>query len=87
MVEALADGEKCVCELHALVGSDMSTVSRHLAVMRNAGIVVSRKNGQQIHYRLSCECIKDFLEEINRLCFDQFEREVQRMHGTVGSGR
>ncbi len=81
MVESLVNGDKCVCELQALVGSDMSTVSRHLAVMRNAGIVLSRKNGQQIHYRLSCECIKDFLEEINRLCFDQFEREVKRLRG------
>lgn len=81
MIEALVDGERCVCELQPLVGSDMSTVSRHLSVMKNAGIVVSRKQGQQIHYRLSCECIKDFLNEINRLCFDQFEREVERMRG------
>ena len=34
MVEALADGELCVCELQKLVGSDMSTVSKHLSVLK-----------------------------------------------------
>ncbi len=61
MVEALADGELCVCELQALVGSDMSTVSKHLAVLRNAGIVSDRKEGLQVYYRLCCPCILDFL--------------------------
>ncbi|MBN1268906.1 MAG: winged helix-turn-helix transcriptional regulator [Kiritimatiellae bacterium] len=39
MVEELAGGEKCVCELQAAVGADISTVSKHLAVMKRAGLV------------------------------------------------
>ena len=61
MVEALVDGELCVCELQALVGSDMSTVSKHLSVLRSAGIVADRKVGLQVYYRLCCPCILDFL--------------------------
>ena len=60
MVDALADGEKCVCELRELVGSDMSTVSKHLAVMREAGIVDDRKEGLQVFYSLRVPCIMNF---------------------------
>jgi ArsR family transcriptional regulator len=45
-------GERCVCELTKLVGSDMSTVSRHLGVLRVAGLVTSEKRGLQVFYRL-----------------------------------
>jgi DNA-binding transcriptional ArsR family regulator len=61
MVDALVDGEKCVCELRELVGSDMSTVSKHLALMKEAGIVDDRKLGQQVFYSLRCPCIVSFL--------------------------
>jgi ArsR family transcriptional regulator len=60
MVDALVDGEMCVCELRELVGSDMSTISKHLTLMREAGIVVDRKVGQQVFYSLRCPCIISF---------------------------
>ena len=60
MVDALTDGEKCVCVLRELVGSDMSTVSKHLTLMREAGIVVDRKVGQQVFYSLRVPCIVSF---------------------------
>lgn len=61
MVEALRDGEKCVCDLQALVGADMSTISRHLSVLREAGIVDSEKRGTSIYYRLALPCLGQFL--------------------------
>lgn len=60
MVDALVEGEKCVCELTELVGSDMSTVSKHLTLMKEAGIVEDRKVGQQVFYSLRCPCIVSF---------------------------
>lgn len=60
MIDALVDGEKCVCELRELVGSDMSTVSKHLALMKEAGIVVDHKVGQQVFYSLRVPCIMNF---------------------------
>lgn len=62
MVDALRGGEKCVCELRELVGDDMSTISRHLAVLREAGVVTSEKRGTSIYYRLKLDCLDKFLE-------------------------
>ena len=61
MVDALRDGEKCVCDLQALVGDDMSTISKHLAVLRDAGVVTRRKQGVNIYYSLALCCLDQFL--------------------------
>ena len=66
IAEALMEGEMCVCDLKELVGADMSTVSKHLSVMRQAGVLVSDKRGLNIYYRLACDCLGDFLR-----CLDQ----------------
>lgn len=60
MLEALESGEKCVCELQELVGSDMSTVSKHLSMMRAAGLVVDEKRGLKAFYRLRVPCVRSF---------------------------
>ncbi len=56
------NGERCVCELTDMIGVDMSTVSRHLAMLKNAGIIVDEKRGAQVYYRLRVRCVLDFLE-------------------------
>ena len=60
MIDALSKGERCVCELQELVGSDMSTVSKHLTVLKKAGIVDDRKVGLWVYYRLKVPCILNF---------------------------
>ena len=60
IVDELASGERCVCELTAMVGADISTVSRHLAVLREAGIIEDEKRGQQVFYRLKMKCVTGF---------------------------
>lgn len=60
MIDALAEGEKCVSELQHIVGSDMSTISKHLSVLRNAGLVADRKEGLQVFYSLRVPCIMNF---------------------------
>ena len=57
IVDALGEGEKCVCELQELVGSAMPTVSRHLEKMKSAGIVAGRRDGNRIYYRLLVPCL------------------------------
>ena len=61
MLHALADGEKCVCDLREIVGADVSTVSKHLLVMKRAGLVADRKDGLWVHYRLRVPCVLDFM--------------------------
>ncbi len=60
MVEAIEKGEKCVCDLQALVGSDMSTVSKHLSVLKRAGLVACEKRGLQVFYTLLSPCVMSF---------------------------
>jgi ArsR family transcriptional regulator len=60
MLEAVATGQKCVGELQSIVGSDLSTVSRHLGVLKNAGILSDRKQGAQVLYSLRVPCVLNF---------------------------
>jgi ArsR family transcriptional regulator len=61
MVEELGKGERCVCELVALVGCDFSTVSKHLAVLKQACIVEVEKRGLMVFYRLKVPCVLNFM--------------------------
>jgi DNA-binding transcriptional ArsR family regulator len=60
MVDLLGDGERCVCELVEAVGLGWSSVSRHLAVLKAAGVVEDEKRGLQVFYRLSLPCVASF---------------------------
>jgi DNA-binding transcriptional ArsR family regulator len=60
IVDELSKGEKCVCELTAMIGSEMPTVSRHLSVLKNAGIITDDKRGTQVFYRLVIPCVMNF---------------------------
>lgn len=60
ILNSLKKKELCVCELRDLVGDDISTVSRHLLVLRNAGLVAARREGNRLYYRLACPCVLDF---------------------------
>ena len=57
IVERLAEGELCVCDLTSLIGVDISTVSKHLSLLKQAGIVSDEKRGLQVFYRLRVPCI------------------------------
>ena len=49
----LTSGEVCVCHLHESLKLPQPTVSRHLAYLRRAGLVESRKDGLWVHYRVT----------------------------------
>jgi DNA-binding transcriptional ArsR family regulator len=57
MVDELSKSERCVCELAEMVGADMSTVSKHLSLLRQSGIVEDEKRGAQVFYRLRTPCV------------------------------
>jgi ArsR family transcriptional regulator len=62
IVEKLADGEQCVCVLLEMFDIDMSTLSRHLSVLKNAGIVSDERRGKNIFYSLEFPCIVRLFE-------------------------
>ncbi|MHB1380892.1 MAG: ArsR/SmtB family transcription factor [Thermoleophilia bacterium] len=55
IIALLLDGELCVCELMAILGLPQSTVSRHLAYLKNSGLVDDRRAGKWMHYRLAAD--------------------------------
>jgi ArsR family transcriptional regulator len=61
IIEELSKKERCVGELTEMIGSDASTVSKHLSVLKNAGLVSDEKRGNSIYYTLRCSCIMDFI--------------------------
>jgi len=60
MVDELSNGERCVCELTEMVGDDISTISKHLSVLKSAGIVTDEKRGTQVFYTLRVPCVLNF---------------------------
>jgi len=61
IVDELKRQERCVNELTQMIGADVSTVSKHLSVLKGAGIVQIDKRGTQIYYQLKVPCILDFM--------------------------
>ncbi|NLD91519.1 MAG: winged helix-turn-helix transcriptional regulator [Fibrobacter sp.] len=61
IIKVLSEREHCVCELTELAGVDMSTVSKHLSVLKSAGIVAIDKRGLMVFYRLVMPCTVNFM--------------------------
>ena len=78
-VEALASGERCVCELKELVNVDFSTVSKHLAVLKNAGIVEDEKRGLQVFYSLRVPCVLNFMSCIETVIRTTVQIELESL--------
>ena len=57
IVEQLSKGDRCVCELNALADIDQSNISRHLAMLKKAGIVSERRDGMRVFHHLETPCI------------------------------
>jgi len=61
IIDELHKQERCVGELTEMIGADTSTVSKHLSVLKNAGLVADEKRGNAIFYTLRCPCIMGFM--------------------------
>lgn len=82
MVDELSRGERCVCELTEMVGADMSTVSKHLSVLKSAGIVADEKRGMQVYYRLKTPCILRFFDCVSEVMTEN-SRELIRLTASL----
>lgn len=68
MIETMHEsGEICVQDLVEMVGSDQSTVSKHLGLLKLAGLVEHRKEGQRSFYRLARPSVAELLECVERI--------------------
>ncbi len=67
MVVSLSKGEKCVCDMAAEVGLDMSTTSRHLVQLRQVGLLQDERRGNMVFYTLKANCLPSFLDCLDGL--------------------
>jgi ArsR family transcriptional regulator len=70
IVDELSHGERCVCALRDMIGVEMPTVSRHLGVLKSAGILEDEKRGLQVFYRLRVPCVLNFFK-----CVEAVQRD------------
>lgn len=77
ILETLADGERCVQSLQQIVGTDISTISKHLNQLRTAGIVTSEKRGLKVYYRLKTDCLLKFFRCIDDLIEDNIKEQTK----------
>jgi DNA-binding transcriptional ArsR family regulator len=62
IIQFLAKEEKCVCDIVDYVGTSQSNISKHLSIMKMAGILSDRKEGLSVHYRLNMPCALNFFK-------------------------
>jgi ArsR family transcriptional regulator len=67
ILQLLAEGERCVCEIQPAVRGEQSNVSKHLAFLRSRGLVVADRRGMRVFYRLADRQILAVLREAERL--------------------
>lgn len=62
IIEMLEDSPRCVGELTEAIGADITTVSKHLSVMKRAGLVRDKKHGTYSEYSLVCDCVTHMID-------------------------
>ncbi len=67
IIEEIAQKPACVCELKERIGADTSTVSKHLSILRQAGLVDIEKKGTMVYYSLSCACVQSCIQSLTPL--------------------
>ena len=75
IVDMLKDGETTFAEINKRFWSDKSTTSKHLLVLKDAGILSSRKAGMDTIYRLETPCVIDFFDCVTRVIENNVKRQ------------
>lgn len=77
IVDELSRQEKCVSELTALIGADTSTVSKHLTILKKAGILKDDKRGTEVYYSLRCPCIMNFFQCVESVIRENAQEQLE----------
>ena len=77
ITEQLASGEMCVCEFADVIQADFSTISKHLSVLKQAGVVADEKRGKQVYYSLKFPCLLKFTDCIESVIKVQAQAQAE----------
>ena len=80
IVEELSQGRRCVCELTEMIGADASTVSKHLSILKNSGLVKDEKIGTSVYYELLTPCILNFFGCVEKVMQSNAERHIELLN-------
>ena len=85
----LEAGELCVCDLVDTLSLSQSVVSRHLAYLRNNGLVSTRREGVWIHYRITEHCCDPLFEyiRISGQRNSEMKRDLRQLKSLVRQGK
>jgi DNA-binding transcriptional ArsR family regulator len=67
ILQAIGEGEACVCHLETMLGQRQAYISQHLMALRQAGVVVSRREGRNVFYRLANPEVLSLIEQAGKL--------------------
>jgi len=68
IVERLLTGERCVCDMAELLSAGQSRLSFHLKTLKDAGLVVDRREGRWVYYSLDPGTLAELREVLGELC-------------------
>jgi DNA-binding transcriptional ArsR family regulator len=85
IVSKLEERPYCVCDITMLVGADTSTISKHLSVLKAAGLVTNEKEGTSVYYSLGCGCTDELLAAAEAVFRENLERFRRVVDGGPGS--
>ncbi len=77
IVDELSRRERCVRDLTDMVGADISTVSKHLSILKEAGIIVDDKRGTQVFYSLVVPCVLNFFDCVESVIRSRAQAQIQ----------
>ena len=91
ILNLLLHGELCVCDIHYVLETSQPNVSRHLAYLKNSGLVVDRRDGYRIFYRLAEPRLspkKRLFEVLQAACKDeeQLQADTGRLKQAIENG-
>jgi DNA-binding transcriptional ArsR family regulator len=79
ILELLKDGERCVCEIFPAISQEQANVSKHLSILKQVGILESRKEGLRILYRIKTPEILNLLSGVSKLLKAQAQEQHKLM--------
>jgi ArsR family transcriptional regulator len=91
IVNLLLHGELCVCDIQYVLENSQPNVSRHLAYLKNSGIVLDRRDGYRVFYRIANpresnrKVLFDFLRQIFK-DEDRLDQDTKRLREAIASG-
>ena len=82
IIEKLSEKPYCVRELTEMAEADISTISKHLSILKNSGMISDTKYGKQVYYRLQMRCVLGFLGCVETVLQEQAQKKMDLLKKT-----